>query len=162
MPVILLAAVWGRPCSVPENWLCPEKGVVVILPALSSSVAVGALIAWMIALTVKHVVGDFLLQNAWMASGKDQKTGWALPLLAHCAIHGVLTTAIVAAAMPRLWFIGLVDFAIHLAIDRAKGLCVARFGITMEHPWFWWLIGIDQSLHHLTGFGLAIVLAANG
>jgi hypothetical protein len=34
--------------------------------------------------------------------------------------------------------------------------------MTYEHPWFWTLIGIDQALHHLTGFGLAIFMSANG
>jgi hypothetical protein len=39
----------------------------------------------------------------------------------------------------------------------------SRFGVTMEneHPWFWTLIGVDQALHHLTGFGLSIFMAAN-
>ena len=130
-------------------------------PALSSSIALGPLLAWMLALTVKHVVADFFLQNAWMAMGKDARTGWALPLLAHVAIHGVLTTALVAAVQPKLWFIGLIDFAIHITIDRSKGFLVARYGIAPGNPWFWWLIGIDQALHHLTGLGLAILLVAN-
>jgi len=128
---------------------------------MSSSVVVGALVGWMLLLTVKHVIADFLLQNQWMAFGKDSKTGWALRLLVHCLIHGVLTTAMVAAIAPRFWFIGPVDFVIHIIIDRAKGYCVATFDVTPEKQWFWWLIGIDQALHHLTGFGLSIFLAAN-
>jgi Protein of unknown function (DUF3307) len=131
-------------------------------PSLSSSVAVGALVGWMLVLTVKHVVADFFLQNSWMALGKDQKTGWALPLLVHCAIHGVLTTALVLILAPRFWFVGLIDFVIHICVDRAKGLCVNAFNVNQEHQWFWWLIGIDQALHHLTGFFLSIYLAANG
>ena len=96
-----------------------------------------------------------------MAVGKDRAQGWALPLLAHCLIHGALTTLLVAAVAPRLWFVGLIDFAIHITIDRAKGFIVARFGVTQDHVAFWWLIGVDQALHHLTGFALAILLAAN-
>ena len=46
-------------------------------------------------------------------------------------------------------------------IDRAKGLVSANFGVNQEHPWFWTLIGVDQALHHLTGFGLSIFMAAN-
>jgi hypothetical protein len=128
---------------------------------LSSSVVVGVLVGWMLVLTVKHVIADFLLQNAWMAIGKDRKTGWGLPLLAHCAVHLVLTTAMVSIIAPRFWFVGLIDFAVHIAIDRAKGLCVTTFGVTSAHPRFWWLIGIDQALHHLTGFVLSIFLSAN-
>jgi hypothetical protein len=129
---------------------------------MSSSVALGPLLGWMLVLTVKHVVADFFLQNSWMALGKDQKKGWALPLLVHCAIHGVLATALILMIAPRFWFIGLVDFAIHICVDRAKGFCVSTFNVTPEHQWFWWLIGIDQALHHLTGFFLSIFMAANG
>ena len=128
---------------------------------MSSSVPIGLLVGWMLVLTVKHVVADFLLQTSWMAEGKDQKTGWALPLLAHCAVHLVLTTLLVVIIAPRFWFVGLIDFAVHITIDRAKGFCVATFGVRMGNVWFWWLIGIDQALHHLTGFALSIFMAAN-
>jgi len=49
-----------------------------------------------------------------------------------------------------------------LRSTRAKGFCASRFGVTQEnhHPWFWTLIGVDQALHHLTGFGLSIFMAA--
>ena len=131
------------------------------LPDMSSQVGVGALTFWMIILAIKHVMADFVLQTSWMATGKDAKKGWALPLLVHCAIHGALATAILLVLAPRLWFLGLVDFVLHLIIDRAKGFCVATFSVTQESHWFWWLIGIDQALHHLTNFVLAVVLAAN-
>lgn len=130
-------------------------------PALSSSIALGPLIAWMLALTVKHVIADFFLQNAWMAMGKDARTGWALPLLAHVSIHGVLTTLLVTAVQPKLWFVGLIDFAIHITIDRTKGILVSKYRIAPGNPWFWWLIGIDQALHHLTDLFLAILLVIN-
>lgn len=131
------------------------------LPAMSSQVAVGALTFWMVIFAIKHVIADFILQTSWMATGKDAKSGWALPLLVHCAIHGALALAILLALAPRLWVLAVVDFALHLVIDRAKGFCVANFRVTQESQWFWWLIGIDQALHHLTGFVLAVVLAAN-
>ena len=132
------------------------------LSFLPPTVAVAPLVAWMLILTVKHVVADFFLQNTWMATGKDAKTGWALPLLAHCAVHGAMATAIFALLVPRLWYLGIVDFVIHICIDRAKGFCVARFDVKQnQSQWFWWLIGIDQALHHLTDFGLALVVAGN-
>ena len=64
---------------------------------------------------------------------------------------------------PRFWFVAFVDFAIHITVDRAKGIFASQFGVTLEqeHPWFWTLIGVDQALHHLTGFGLSIYMAAN-
>jgi hypothetical protein len=138
-----------------------QGGVSLFFPAMSSSIVLGPLVGWMLALTVKHVVADFLLQNTWMAVGKDQKTGWALPLLVHCAIHGVIATLLVAAVAPKLWFVGLLDFVIHITIDRIKGICASHFGITLGHRFFWWLIGIDQALHHLTDFALAIFIVEN-
>ena len=130
---------------------------------MSSSVAVGALVGWMLVLTVKHIIADFALQNSWMAIGKDQKTGWALPLLAHCLVHLATSLALILVIAPRFWFVAFIDFAIHIVVDRAKGICASTFDVTLEsgHPWFWTLIGVDQALHHLTGFGLSIFMASN-
>ena len=128
---------------------------------MSSSVAVGALVGWMLLLTVKHVIADFVLQNSWMAIGKDQKTGWFLPLLAHCLVHLAVAMALILVVAPRFWFVALIDFAIHITIDRIKGIFASSFGVQQEHPWFWTLIGVDQALHHLTGFGLSIFMASN-
>jgi uncharacterized protein DUF3307 len=128
---------------------------------MSSSVPVAALVGWMLLLTAKHIVADFLLQNSWMAIGKDQKIGWALPLLAHCLVHLATSLLLILVIAPRFWFVAFIDFFIHLAVDRAKGITTSTFGVTTEHPWFWSLIGVDQALHHLTGFGLAIFMAAN-
>ena len=130
-------------------------------PAFSSSVPVGALVGWMLLLTFKHIIADFVLQNAWMAHGKDQRHGWALPLLVHCLIHLVVALVLILIVAPRFWFVAFIDFVIHIIVDRAKGFCVSNFNVTMERQWFWWLIGIDQALHHLTGFGLSIFMAAN-
>ena len=89
---------------------------------MSSSVPVGALIGWMLLLTFKHVIADFVLQTSWMAIGKDQKTGWALPLLAHCLVHLAVAMVLILIVAPRFWFVALIDFAIHITVDRAKGL----------------------------------------
>ena len=131
---------------------------------MSSSVAVGALVGWMLVLTFKHIVADFFLQNTWMALGKDRKTGWALPLLAHCLVHLAVSMTLILIIAPRFWFVAVIDFLIHITVDRAKGFVAANFDMTLEHrhPWFWTLIGVDQALHHLTGFGLSIFMAANG
>jgi Protein of unknown function (DUF3307) len=128
---------------------------------MSSSVPVGALIGWMLVLTFKHIIADFVLQTSWMALGKDQKKGWALPLLAHCLVHFAVAMALILLLAPRFWFLAFVDFVIHITVDRAKGLCSSSFDVTLEHPWFWTLIGVDQALHHLTDFGLSIYMAAN-
>ncbi len=134
-----------------------------LFPSMSSSVAVGALVWWMLLLTFKHISADFVLQTSWMAIGKDQKKGWALPLLAHCLVHLAVAMTLILIVAPRFWFVAVIDFVIHITVDRAKGICASTFGVTQEnqHPWFWTLIGVDQALHHLTGFGLSIFIAAN-
>jgi Protein of unknown function (DUF3307) len=132
-------------------------------PPMSASVPVGALIGWMVLLTVKHVIADFVLQTSWMAIGKDQKKGWLLPLLAHCAVHLAVALILILIVAPRFWFVALIDFAIHITVDFCKGRISSHLGVNQEnhHPWFWTLIGVDQALHHLTGFGLSIFMAAN-
>lgn len=131
-----------------------------IFPQWSASVAVAPLVTWMAILTAKHVVADFLLQNAWMARGKDAREGWLLPLTVHCLIHGVIATIIFSLLAPQFWFLGLVDFALHFVIDRSKGLCVNYYKVGPDRSGFWWLIGIDQALHHLTDFAWAVAVAA--
>ena len=118
----------------------------------------------MLVLTVKHIVADFVLQTSWLAIGKDQKIGWALPLLAHCLVHLAVAMIVILIIAPKFWFVAIIDFVIHITVDRAKGFCASTLGVTLEsaHPWFWTLIGVDQALHHLTGFGLSIFMAANG
>jgi hypothetical protein len=60
---------------------------------------------------------------------------------------------------PDLFWLGAVDFVIHCAIDRAKAEVVRRSGATPVKASFWWLLGLDQTLHHLTHFGFILVLA---
>jgi hypothetical protein len=86
---------------------------------MSSQVPVGALVGWMLLLTAKHIIADFMLQNSWMAIGKDQKTGWALPLLAHCLVHLVTALLLIVVVSPRFWFVAFIDFFIHITVDRA-------------------------------------------
>ncbi len=64
----------------------------------------------MLLLTFKHVIADFVLQNGWMAYGKDQKKGWALPLLVHCLIHLAVAMVLILIVAPKFWFVALIDF----------------------------------------------------
>jgi len=86
-----------------------------------------------------------------------------MPLLAHCLIQTDIALALILAAAMAVAAVAFVDFVIHIIVDRCKGICASHFGVTLEsgHPWFWTLIGVDQALHHLTGFALSIYMAAN-
>ncbi|ARN80819.1 DUF3307 domain-containing protein [Methylocystis bryophila] len=118
------------------------------------------LIIGLSAFLAKQLVGDFLLQNQWMAFGKERTKGWIAPLLAHAGIHAALTTITFALLAPSLAWLGVIDFFVHCAIDRAKGLIGRRFGLTPENSHFWWLLGFDQVLHHATHAAFVVILAA--
>jgi hypothetical protein len=109
---------------------------------------------------VKHVLADFILQTSWMWRTKDQEHGWIAPLAAHAGCHAVLTLALALAINPPLWWLGVVDFALHATIDRARGVAGRRLGLVPSQSGWWWLFGIDQALHQLTHFAYAIVLAS--
>ena len=108
---------------------------------------------------VKQFVADFPLQSSWMARGKERETGFVAPLSAHAGVHGALSALIALLFVPSLWWLGLVDFAVHWAIDFGKS------SISKETKWtpggaaFWTLFGFDQLLHHLTGLAIALTLA---
>jgi hypothetical protein len=116
-------------------------------------------IAALLIFLIKHLFADFFLQTSWMASGKEQPQGWLKPLLAHVGVHAVSTLVIFAALAPFYWWMGIVDFAVHFAIDRGKGLLNRAFDNDPSKTGFWWLIGIDQTLHHLTHLGFAMTIA---
>jgi hypothetical protein len=104
---------------------------------------------------LKHFMGDYLLQTSWMARGKEQTVGWAGALCAHAAIHACGTTAIALIFAPVLWWLGLLDFLLHAAIDKSKCMWGCR------HPKeaaFWWAHGIDQEAHNLTHFAFVLII----
>ena len=116
----------------------------------------------MLLLTFKHIIADFVLQNSWMAIGKDQKTGWALPLLAHCLVHLAVAMLLILIIAPKFWFVAVDRFRHpHHRRPRQGTLRLDLRRDAGADPWFWTLIGVDQALHHLTGFGLSIFMAAN-
>ena len=129
------------------------------MPSVDTPVPVGAFALLFLAFAVKQLGADFLLQSTWMAQGKERGSGWLAPLCAHTALHGLGTLLIALMVQPALWWLALVDFAIHTAIDRGKALVGQRTRLPPTDARFWWLIGADQFLHQVTHIGLAVVLA---
>lgn len=130
------------------------------MPSADTLVPVGAFALLVLAFAVKHLAADFFLQTNWMAQGKQRSSAWLGPLCAHTGLHGLGTLAIALAVKPALWWLALVDFAIHTGIDRGKVLVGQQTRLPTTDARFWWLMGIDQFLHHVTHLGLAVVLAA--
>ncbi|MCF3640609.1 DUF3307 domain-containing protein [Rhizobium sp. TRM95111] len=110
---------------------------------------------------LKHLLADFLLQTQWMAVGKDAERQWLPPLLAHVGIHAALTGLIALAVAPQALWLAAVDFVVHAAIDRSKSVTGRRLALAPKNPAFWWLLGLDQSLHHLTHLAFVLVLAGH-
>jgi hypothetical protein len=119
---------------------------------------------------IKHFLADYPLQTRYML-GKF-KPGWAYinPLLAHVSVHGAFTFWIAWAFTGSFWFangLALFDMVCHFTMDRIKASpdLLGRFKpLTKEtyfaatpqqlasNNYFWWSIGLDQSVHHLTHY----------
>lgn len=125
---------------------------------LDQKIALSALLSLSAVFAVKHVIADFILQTNAIAIGKDRAVDWLKPLLLHAGGHAVLTLAIALVAAPSFAWLAIVDFIVHASIDRSKAIVRARLNVTPADAPFWWLIGIDQALHHLTHLGLIVVL----
>lgn len=100
-----------------------------------------------ICLLAGHLVGDYILQNDWMASRKASQT-W--PCVVHCVCYAI------AIAMFSFWFLSAVDIAIvgvlHFPVDRWR---LARKFMTWNGqesfatgplaPWS--IIVVDNTIH---------------
>jgi len=113
-----------------------------------------------LAFRVKQVVCDFFLQTSWMAltKGNPLKEGGARALMAHAGVHALGTLLIVLVAAPRFWWLAIVDFVVHAAIDKFKARINAKYGWTYNDTHYWWAFGIDQEAHNLTHLVYIIIL----
>lgn len=100
---------------------------------------------------IKHFVADYLFQHNYMLN--KIRPGWdfILPLSLHCMVHAVLTLVICLIYRPDVWWLSLVDFGTHFALDRFRSgpKYLGRFN-DINKSYFWWILGFDQMLHHLT------------
>lgn len=111
-------------------------------------------------LFLAHLVGDFLLQNGWMAANKAKK--W-LPLLVHCTVY---TLVLVIAAKffspgPSLSLpaIALIFFG-HIILDRRTFVAwwVRHIQTAKGQEAGWLSIVTDQILHLLIIAGAIALL----
>jgi Protein of unknown function (DUF3307) len=136
---------------------------------------IGLVFILLVVYQIKHFIADFPLQTWWML-GKFKEKGWVLPLAAHAGVHALLTLLIVLRTAPEVWWISGVDFGIHFTMDRIKAspALLGRYKSLCQHDllnkpnmdrarWegklrnnqnFWWSLGIDQMVHHLTHYYL--------
>lgn len=108
---------------------------------------------------IKQFAGDFLFQTDWMAltKGKPGFTGYKA-LFSHTIMHGIGTMIIALIFAPGLWWLGLVDFAVHSLIDRLKGIITYQQKWSHSDRWFWWSFGLDQEAHNYTHLVLILIM----
>ncbi|MEM7252894.1 MAG: DUF3307 domain-containing protein [Pseudomonadota bacterium] len=113
----------------------------------------------LVAFQVKHFVADFPMQREYML--RKTLPGWSflVPLLVHCGVHAIGTLIIVLVVNPTMWWLAAMDFAIHFVMDRIKASprYLGRFN-DITRPAYWNCFGIDQMVHHLTGYAIIWIL----
>jgi hypothetical protein len=118
----------------------------------------------------KHFLADYPLQGKYMLKKFLPGTEWILPLMAHSGVHAVFTLAIALCFKPELAItLALWDGIIHFTMDRIKASpdLLGRFKPLTAKDYmestdaqkrantlFWWALGLDQMVHHLTHYGL--------
>lgn len=108
---------------------------------------------------VGHLVGDYLLQNDWMAQNKKRAT---LP----CAIHCLLWTGAVIALSGWwvVWWVPIILFLTHFIQDRTTIInrwmhLIGQDGFAKPPLGPWSIIVVDNVWHILTLAVVAKVLA---
>lgn len=112
---------------------------------------VHALIAVFVILQVKHFICDYPLQTLYQLRNKG--TYFHPGGIIHSGLHALFTTAAFVVAPPSLALgVGIVigEFLLHYHIDWSKEQLIKRKGWVVAGREFWWAIGADQLLHHLT------------
>ena len=110
-------------------------------------------------LEVKHFIFDYPLQTGYLLRTKviyGNPGG-----LIHAGLHVLGTAAVFLVVNPGLWVaVGILmgEFIVHYHLDWAKGQLSKRLGLTTSDALYWWGIGLDQLLHHLTYLVIAGVL----
>lgn len=126
---------------------------------------------------VKHYLSDFIGQGKYMMGKFKSDWGFFLPLLAHIAVH-FCGTVLITLWLVKWWvalLLGLFDATIHFIMDRIKagpkylgrfkGLSAKEFSTATEqekkeNTFFWWAVGFDQLIHHMTHYCIILYCIA--
>lgn len=96
-------------------------------------------------LVFAHFLGDFALQNDFVAKAKNPRLSskeiWPIVMMAHCMIHAGMVLVITHSLMAAM-----VVLVLHYVVDYYK--CMGLFGTR-------YAFAIDQALH----IGLLVVIA---
>jgi hypothetical protein len=119
------------------------------------------LLTVLLILEVKHFVFDYPLQTGFQL--RNKVTYGHVGGILHAGLHVLGTSAIFLVVRPSLLVgIGILvgEFIVHYHLDWAKGQFNKMNQLTTTDAMYWWGIGLDQMLHHLTYLAIAAVLFA--
>ncbi|MBN8994046.1 MAG: DUF3307 domain-containing protein [Rhizobiales bacterium] len=109
------------------------------------------LLVVMIVLQIKHFICDYPLQTAYQLRNKG--TYGHPGGIIHALIHMAGTSVSFLVVQPTLVLgAGLLvaEGLVHYNVDWTKEQLNRRLGYTAANNGFWWAIGADQLIHHLT------------
>lgn len=139
---------------------------------------ISTVFALLIAFQIKHFVCDYPLQGRWALGKFRDDWGFFWPLAGHAAIQAAGTLLIAAPiAGWRAVSLALFDGILHFAMDRLKAgkkylgryktLTPRTAAQATPEQWrsndrFWWSVGLDQMVHHLTHYAVVYYLMTQG
>lgn len=124
----------------------------------------------LIAFQIKHWLADYPLQGRYMLGKFRDDWGFFFPLLAHVGVHAGFTLLIAlgtGATVALALICTLFDASAHFVMDRIKAskrylgrwqtLTTDTARTATKKQWrsndyFWWTVGFDQAVHHLTHY----------
>lgn len=107
---------------------------------------------------IKHFLADYPLQTPYMLGKFKPDWSFFWPLYYHSWVHATLTLLIAFSFTGDSIFsikLYLIDGILHFFMDRIKAgpKYLGRFK-DMYDKKFWWSLGADQMVHHLTHYML--------
>jgi len=119
-----------------------------------------AILLGFVVLSVKHTIGDYVLQTSYQYLNKG--TYGHPGGLIHSALHALLTLPVFLVLQPSSAMLALAivagEFIVHYHLDWSKEQLIKRYKLTQADPWFWHLFGLDQLGHMLTYVAIIAIL----
>lgn len=108
----------------------------------------------LLGLFIKHFICDFPLQMfPWLYQNKGRY--FHPGGIVHAGLHGVGTFIVLSFFLNSSdsLFYALIDTLLHYHIDWTKMNLTRHYQLKPDNSeWFWFFLGLDQLLHHLTYF----------
>lgn len=109
---------------------------------------------------LKHFIADYPLQGQYMLGKFKSGYEWILPLVAHSSVHalGTFIVSIIFVSLPIAIGLAILDFIIHSTMDRIKASPNLLGRFKPDNRYFWWSLGFDQMVHHLTHYLIIFII----